>query len=86
MAQYIGTKTAHQIKSYVKLARPSSESETLSVSISSSTDGNVSIPAASSETNISYTELIDDLQIPASMEEVRAPFVLDDSVIQSLVV
>lgn len=69
MAQFIGTKTAHQIRNYLKRVGPNSESETLSVSISSSTDGNVTIPSVS-ENNISYTELIDDLQIPASMEEV----------------
>ncbi|XP_034240908.1 histone H2A deubiquitinase MYSM1-like [Thrips palmi] len=72
LSQFIGTKTPHQIKSYMKLARPSSESETLSVSISSSVDGNVQAPTISSGNNISYTELIDDLQIPASMEEVIA--------------
>ncbi|KAJ1532347.1 hypothetical protein ONE63_000951 [Megalurothrips usitatus] len=73
LAQFIGTKTAHQIKNYLKLARPSSESEALSISVSSSTDGSVPVPATSTnETNISYSELIDDLQIPASMEEVIA--------------
>ncbi|KAE8742925.1 hypothetical protein FOCC_FOCC011477 [Frankliniella occidentalis] len=73
LSQFIGTKTAYQIKSYLKLARPSSESETLSVSISSSTDGNLHNPTVSAgNSNISYTELIDDLQIPASMEEVIA--------------
>lgn len=72
LSQFIGTKTPHQIKSYLKLNRPSSESEALSISVSSSVDGNIPTATISNEHNISYTELIDDLQIPASMEEVIA--------------
>lgn len=62
LAQYIGSKTSSQVKSYVKTMGLFGWSGKSSMSTSSfGIDG----------VDLNFTELIDDMEIPASMEEVN---------------
>ncbi|GLH08230.1 Histone H2A deubiquitinase MYSM1 [Gryllus bimaculatus] len=63
LAQFIGTKTTHQVKNYVTSQNIHFGQTAENFNFDSSNHGNSEV--------FNFSELIDDMQIPASMEEVR---------------
>lgn len=70
LSQFIGTKSSHQVKSYVRsyLHHLGAANENCS-QVSFSRESGISSSGV-----LGFTELIDDMQIPASMEEVCMMF------------
>ncbi|XP_046407577.1 histone H2A deubiquitinase MYSM1-like [Ischnura elegans] len=67
IAQFIGTKTGTQVKNYVKWERNSRSDESIVTEVNSSSNFDQQTGEV-----FSFSEIIDDMQIPASMEEVIA--------------
>jgi hypothetical protein len=66
LSQFIGTKSSHQVKSYIRChLRHSGPANENCSQVSLSRESGICSTGA-----LGFTELIDDMQIPASMEEV----------------
>ncbi|KAK7863825.1 hypothetical protein R5R35_003313 [Gryllus longicercus] len=76
LAQFIGTKTTHQVKNYVTSQNIHFGQTAENFHFDSSNHGNSEV--------FNFSELIDDMQIPASMEEVIAVVSTAQSTIPSL--